>query len=204
MPTFIALAGNIGSGKSNLAKVLASRLKWEAFFEPVEDNPYLTDFYQNMNFWAFHSQIFYLIKSLQYNLSLKEKSQSIIQDRSFYENAEIFAKNLFSQKIFTERDWKIYQEFYQTNLNFIKHPDVLIYLKAQPETLLQRINKRGREAEKSIDPQYIKQLNILYNDWIEKFTFCPVITINIEGTDLRDRIEEQDALIKKIYQIIKL
>ena len=200
MSYFIALAGNIGAGKSNLAKVLAERLGWTAFFEPVEDNPYLADFYTDMEYWAFHSQFFYLIKSLQYNLSLKEQTGSIIQDRSFYENAEIFAKNLFLQNIFTSRDWRIYQEFYQTNLKFLRHPDVLIYLKAKPETLLTRIAARQRAAESNIEPEYIGQLNQLYDDWIANFKSCPVITIPIEGTDLRARVKEQDALIARIKE----
>ena len=195
---FLALAGNIGSGKSNLTKVLAARLNYEPFFEPVEDNPYLADFYQDMKAWAFHSQIFYLIKSLQYNLKLQKFAAPVIQDRSFYENAEIFARNLYNDKILTERDWKIYREFYETHLPCLKHPDLLIYLKAKPETLMLRIAKRNRESEKPISVQYIMRLNELYDDWICNFKLSPTLTIPIEGTDFRGRPAEQDELIKLI------
>jgi deoxyadenosine/deoxycytidine kinase len=199
---FLALAGNIGSGKSNLTKVLAARLNYEPFFEPVEDNPYLADFYQDMKVWAFHSQIFYLVKSLQYNQTLKNHNRPVIQDRSFYENAEIFARNLYNDKILTERDWQTYREFYETHLTGLRHPDLIIYLKAKPETLMLRIAKRNRESEKPISIQYIMRLNELYDDWIENFKLCPTLTIPIEGTDFRERPEEQNWLIEKIRRTI--
>lgn len=200
MKSYIALAGNIGSGKTNLSKVLAQRLNWQLCLEPVEENPYLVDFYQDMKYWSFHSQIFYLTKSLQYNQNLKNCTGSIIQDRSIYENAEIFAKNLFQEKILSQRDWQTYNDYYQAIKQTVIVPDLLVYLQAPVDMLMQRIAKRNRDAEQAIERQYVEKLNNLYENWIKNFTYCPVLTVNIENTDFRDRPEEQDELIAKIKE----
>ena len=167
---FIAIAGNVGVGKSSLTRLLAERLGWEPFYEAVDDNPYLADFYRDMRSWSFHSQIFFLTRRLRHHRQLLDHPNSVVQDRSVYEDAEIFARNLYEQGNMAERDYRSYRELYEVLTQFLPPPDVVVYLRASVDTLLQRIRLRGREFEQNIDPGYLEQLNRLYEEWIEGFT----------------------------------
>jgi deoxyadenosine/deoxycytidine kinase len=199
---YIALAGNIGAGKTSFTKVLAKRLGWQISLEAVDENPYLYDFYRDMKTWAYHSQLFYLGQTVKTHHQNIQRQYSVIQDRTFYENAEIFSKNLYQQGLISARDWETYRALYHSALNMSTAPDLIIYLKANVETLTRRILERGREAEKTITLDYLKQLNTLYDEWIDNYSLCPTLTIPIENTELRDREEEQDQVIAKIWDII--
>jgi len=183
MKKFIAVAGNIGVGKSTLVNLLCERLGWQPFYEPVGDNPYLADFYANMGAWAFHSQIFFLARRLRSHYELAQHPTSVIQDRSVYEDAEIFAENLFRQGALQARDYQTYRELYETAVQLLPPPDLLIYLRASVPTLLQRIALRGRDYERAIPPPYLQSLNDLYETWIENFVLCPVLTVPADDLD---------------------
>jgi deoxyadenosine/deoxycytidine kinase len=183
MKKFVAVAGNIGVGKSTLVTMLCERLSWQPFFEPVAENPYLADFYKDMTTWSFHSQVFFLSHRLRSHFELAQFPDSVIQDRSVYEDAEIFAQNLFLQGHISERDYQTYRELYETMLRFLPPPDLVIYLRASVDTLHSRISRRGRDYERTITPEYLQSLNDLYESWIENFTLCPLLAIPADDLD---------------------
>lgn len=180
---FVAIAGNIGVGKSSLTQRLADHFDWTPFFEAVDDNPYLADFYADMERWSFHSQVYFLSRRLRHHKDLLAHPNHVIQDRSVYEDAEIFARNLYDQGHMAERDYRSYRELYQVMTDLLAAPDLLIYLKADVATLSQRIAKRGREYERRIAPNYLADLNRLYDEWIAQFTLCPILTIDATKRD---------------------
>lgn len=180
---FVAIAGNIGVGKSTLTEKLASHFGWTPFYEAVDDNPYLADFYQNMKRWGFHSQVYFLSRRLHHHKDLLAHPNHVIQDRSVYEDAEVFARNLYEQGNMTDRDYASYRELYEVMTELLAPPDLLIYLKADVATLTKRISKRGRDYERSIAPAYLEDLNHLYNAWIDHFTRCPVLTVEANALD---------------------
>jgi deoxyadenosine/deoxycytidine kinase len=149
MKKFVAVAGNIGVGKSTLVEMLCARMGWEPFYEPVAENPYLVDFYKNMDAWSFHSQVFFLTHRLRSHYRLGQHPTSVVQDRSVYEDAEIFAKNLYVQGHIQERDYQTYRDLYETTMQFLPPPDLVIYLRASVPTLLNRISNRGRAYEQT-------------------------------------------------------
>jgi len=177
MKRFIAVAGNIGVGKSTLVTLLSERLEWQPFYEPEGENPYLSDFYRDMHTWSFHSQIFFLTRRLRIHRQLLDHPTSAIQDRSVYEDAEIFAHNLYQQGFFDVRDYNSYRELYQVLTDFLQPPDLVIYLRASVSTLIDRIRSRGRVYERQISSEYLSQLNQLYEEWISHFSLCPVLTV---------------------------
>jgi deoxyadenosine/deoxycytidine kinase len=179
MKKYVAVAGNIGVGKSTLVKLLCQKLGpgWEPFYEPVTENPYLADFYADMSAWAFHSQVFFLTHRLRIHHRISIYPTSVLQDRSVYEDAEIFAQNLFLQGYIHPRDYETYRELYETLVQFLPPPDLVIYLRAEVPTLLTRIARRGREYERTITGEYLGSLNKLYDKWISGFTLCPVLTV---------------------------
>lgn len=183
MKKFIAVAGNIGVGKSTLVEMLCEKLGWTPFFEPVAENPYLADFYRDMQAWAFQSQIFFLTHRLRAHHQLAQYPTSVIQDRSVYEDAEIFAHNLFLQGHIRPRDYQTYHELYLTMIDFLPAPDLVIYLRASAPTLVQRIGRRGRDYERTIPADYLSSLNNLYETWIDNFTLCPVLTVPADDID---------------------
>ena len=183
MKKFVAIAGNIGVGKSTLVAMLCERLDSKPFYEPVAENPYLADFYANMGAWSFHSQIFFLTRRLRAHYDLAQFPGSVVQDRSVYEDAEIFAQNLFLQGFFKQRDYDTYRELYETAAQLLPPPDLLIYLRASVPTLLKRISRRGRQFERSITPEYLEGLNNLYESWLSNFVLCPVLTIPSDDLD---------------------
>ena len=190
---FITIAGNIGVGKSTLVRLLSDRVGWEPVFEAVSENPYLTDFYQDMQRWSFQSQIFFLSRRLRQHHRLLQHPNSIIQDRSVYEDAEIFARNLFQQGDMNERDWNSYMDLYETLTLLLDPPDLVIYLKASVPTLLRRISERGRDYERTIADAYLARLNHLYDQWAESFSLSPVLIIdtnNLNYVQYEEHLEQ--------------
>ena len=180
---FVAIAGNVGVGKSTLTTMLSESFGWDPYYEAVGDNPYLADFYKDMRRWSFHSQIFFLSRRLRHHHQLLNSPNSVVQDRSVYEDAEIFARNLYQQGNMSDRDYHSYRELYEVLVLFLPPPDLVVFLKASVPTLLERIRNRGRDFEREISPLYLQQLNELYDAWIEAFTLCPVLTIPADDLD---------------------
>jgi len=177
MKKFIAVAGNVGVGKSTLTRLLSAYLCWEPFYEAVDDNPYLADFYRDMRTWSFHSQVYFLSRRLSHHRQIIERPGTVVQDRSVYEDAEIFARNLYLQGNMNERDWRSYWDLYETVITILPPPDLVIYVQASVPVLQERIRQRGRDYEQQIAPEYLTQLNTLYEAWAERFTLCPVLTV---------------------------
>jgi deoxyadenosine/deoxycytidine kinase len=200
MKRFVAVAGNIGVGKSTLVALLSKRLGWEPFYEPVGENPYLADFYQDMRSWSFHSQIFFLTRRLRAHRRLLDHPTSAIQDRTVYEDAEIFAHNLYQQGQMDERDYESYRELYLVLSEFLPPPDLVIYLRSSVNTLVDRIRLRGREYERQIAPDYLARLNDLYNDWISHFSLCPVLTVPVDDLDYVANHGHLDLIVRKIQE----
>jgi len=180
---FVALAGNIGAGKSTLTGLLAEAFGWEPFYEANAENPYLADFYTDMRRWSFHSQVFFLGKRLEHHRQLLDHPGSVVQDRTVYEDAEIFAHNLYEQGHMSDRDYDAYRRLYRAVSAFVPPPDLIIYLQSSVETLLSRISQRGRDFERNIAPDYLKQLNRLYDLWIENWTACPILRVSVDHCD---------------------
>ena len=200
MKKFIAVAGNIGVGKSTLVSLLCKRLEWEPFYEPVTENPYLADFYQDMRAWAFHSQIFFLTHRLRAHRQLSQHPTSAIQDRTVYEDAEVFARNLYRQGMMMERDYQAYRELYLVLTEFLPPPDLVVYLRASVPTLVNRITHRGRDYERQISALYLEQLSELYEAWIANFSFCPVLTVPADDLDYVSRPSHLELVIRKIEE----
>jgi deoxyadenosine/deoxycytidine kinase len=202
MKRFVAVAGNIGVGKSTLVALLSERLGWVPFYEPVAENPYLEDFYSDMPAWSFHSQIFFLTRRLLTHRNLLDHPSSAIQDRTVYEDAEIFAHNLFLQGHMSDRDHHTYHELYSVLSKFLPPPDLVVYLKATTSTLSQRIAARGRDYEQQIQPEYLQRLNDLYESWIETFSLCPVLTVPADDLDYVAHDSHLDLIVLKIYDML--
>ena len=195
---FITIAGNIGVGKSTLVSLLAERNGWEPVFEAVTENPYLADFYRDMRRWSFPSQVFFLSRRLQQHHYLLQQPGSIIQDRSVYEDAEIFARNLYEQGDMSDRDWSCYRDLYRTLTLLLQPPDLVIYLRASVPTLRRRIAGRGRDFEQEILDDYLARLNHLYDEWSYNFSLSPVLTIDTNGLDYVQNEEHLEVIWQKI------
>jgi len=202
MKKFITIAGNIGAGKSSLVHMLSQRLEWEPFFEPVSNNPYLADFYEDMAAWGFHSQIFFLSHRLRVYRELADCRSSVILDRSLYEDAEIFARNLYTKGIMNQRDYETYDALYRSLISFLPTPDLMIYLRASVNTLIGRIKKRGRDFEQTIKSDYLAQLNQGYEAWISNFSLCPVLTIPTDNLDFVSMPNHMDLILQKVKEKI--
>jgi deoxyadenosine/deoxycytidine kinase len=200
---FIGIAGNIGVGKSTLTAMLCQHLNWSPFLEEVADNPYLADFYEDMQQWSFHSQIFFLARRLRHHRQLLERPDSVIQDRTVYEDAEIFARNLSQQGLMMERDYTTYTDLYHAVTAILPPPNLVIYLRASVPTLLKRIRRRGRAYELQISQQYLEQLNQLYEEWFENFSLCPVLTIPADQLDFVANGDHLDLIIQKIFERLR-
>lgn len=200
MKHFIAIAGNIGVGKSSLTALLSQRLGWQPVYEAVEDNPYLADFYADMPRWAFHSQLFFLSSRLKHLKQIRDNPADTIQDRSVYEDAEIFAANLYRQGLISDRDWRTYRSLYESMTAFLPTPDLIVYLKASLPTLVQRIQQRGRAYERTISPAYLAQLNTLYDEWEARFNLCPMLTIPADDLDFVWHDEHLELIARRIVE----
>lgn len=198
MSLFVAIAGNIGVGKSSLTHILSHRLGWRPFFEAVDDNPYLADFYADMRRWSFHSQIFFLGRRLQDHLRILACGDPAVQDRAIYEDAEIFARNLYRRGDLAERDYRIYRTLYEGLIQCLQPPDLIVYLRASTPTLQHRIRRRGREYELATPASYLGSLNDLYDEWAASFDLCPVLSIPTDGMDFVQCSGDAQAIITQI------
>lgn len=202
MEKFIAVAGNIGVGKSTLVTLLSENLEWTPFYEPVTENPYLADFYEDMQAWGFHSQIYFLMRRLRIHRKLMDMGGSVIQDRSVYEDAEVFAQNLHLQDAINERDYATYRELYQVLVEFLPPPDLVIYLRASVPTLVSRIAQRDRSYERTISADYLADLNGLYEDWVDSFDLCPVLTVPCDDLDYVAKPQHLALIADKVRDIL--
>ena len=200
---FVAIAGNIGAGKTTLTSKLSKRLNWKAYYEQVVNNPYLDDFYGNMKRWSFHLQIYFLSNRFKSQKEITDWPDSCIQDRSIYEDVEIFAYTLHKQGFMSDRDFNNYHELFDTMVQYLRKPDIILYLRSSVERLLSQINKRGREYEKAIDKNYIISLNEAYDDWIEraKDDGFRVITIETKDYDFENNEEDFQLIYKPIKDL---
>jgi deoxyadenosine/deoxycytidine kinase len=204
MKWFVAVSGNIGSGKSTITTLLSERLGWKPYYEIVDENPYLPDFYADMPRWSFHLQVFFLSKRFQHHQAITAAPESVIQDRTIYEDAEIFARNLYLQGLMDERDFKNYHELFTTMMQFLQPPSLIIYLKASVPTLLDRIRRRARGYEQNIPAEYLEQLNERYTEWTERFWLCPILTVDADTLDLNrldDLIAEMRAAMPSLFPL---
>jgi hypothetical protein len=195
---FVAIAGNIGAGKSTLTRLLASAFGWEQFLEADAENPYLADFYADMHRWSFHSQVFYLGKRLEHHRRLVDFPTSVVQDRTVYEDAEVFARNLFVQGYMNDRDYDAYQRLYAAISSFLPPPDLIVYLRASTPALLRHIQRRGHSYERGIAPDYVEQLNVLYEDWIGRWSQSPVLSIQMDGLDFQHNLLDLAGIASEI------
>ena len=198
MSRFVAVAGNIGVGKSTLVELLAERMQWTPFFEPQSQTPDLADFYQDMQEWSFQSQIFFLSRRLRAHRDISDHPGPAVQDRSVYEDAEVFAHNLFLERNMSDRDYRTYRDLYEVLTRFLPPPDLVVYLRASVDTLVTRISMRGRDYEKAIQPEYLRRLNNLYEEWTERFSLCPVLTVPADDLNYVLNEAHLDLIISKI------
>lgn len=194
----VAIAGNIGAGKTTLTKLLAKHYKWTPHFESVEENPYLDDFYGEMERWSFNLQIYFLNSRFRQILEIRESGKNIIQDRTIYEDAHIFAPNLHAMGLMTNRDFSNYSSLFDLMENLVAPPDLLIYLRATIPTLVGQIHKRGRDYENSISIDYLSRLNERYEAWISTYTKGKLLIVDVDNLDFVDKPEDLGSVIDKI------
>ena len=192
---YLAIAGNIGVGKSTLTRLLSERLRLTPVYEAVDENPYLEDFYQDMSRYAFHSQMFFLSKRLEQHLSQVNVGERVIQDRTIYEDAGVFARNLFEEGILSPRDYATYTGMYDAIAAALRPPDLMLYLRASVPTLQQHITLRGRDYERTIAPSYLEQLNRLYESWAENYTLSELLIIETDDLDFLNDPEDLQGIL---------
>ena len=203
MKHFIAVAGNIGAGKTCLSKRLAAMFDWELYQEPFQENPYLENFYADMARWAFQCEMSFLGYRLRNHWEILNKDNSIIQDRCIYEGAEIFVKNLYRTRNLSEHDWQTYDNLYQTLISNLEPPEMIVYLESSPERCLQNIKHRNRALDTDIDEDYLRNLHALYAEWQKNFSVCPILTVPADGKDFKS---ENDVrfVANKIADALKI
>ena len=194
----IAVAGNIGSGKTTLTELLAKHYGWEAHFENVEENPYLNDFYDDMQRWSFNLQIYFLNSRFNQIQEIRESGKDVIQDRTIYEDAYIFAPNLHHMGLMTTRDFENYYSLFTMMDQYITPPDLLIYLRGSVSSLVEQIQQRGREYEEAIRLDYLKRLNERYEAWINSYDKGKLLIVNIDENNFHDSSEDLGAIITDI------
>ncbi|MCR4966026.1 MAG: deoxynucleoside kinase [Bacteroidales bacterium] len=194
----IAVAGNIGSGKTTLTNMLAKHYGWDALYESVDDNPYLASFYQDMQRWSFNIQIYFLNSRFRQVIDIRKRKKSVIQDRTIYEDAYIFAPNLHDMDLMATRDFENYQSLFELMKQFLMPPDLLIYLKADIPTLITQIGKRGRAYEDTIRYSYLENLNERYNKWIDNYKDGKLLIVDVNTTKFAERPEDFGSVIEKI------
>ncbi len=194
----IAIAGNIGSGKTTLTGLLSKHYKWKAHYEDVDDNPYLNDFYDDMQRWSFNLQIYFLNSRFNQIIEFRKQKKTVIQDRTIYEDAYIFAPNLQSMGLMSSRDFENYFSLFNLMSSFITPPDLLIYLRAGVPTLVEQIQSRGRKYENTIRIDYLKRLNERYEAWISSYDLGKLLIIDIDNINFKDNPEDLSSIIDKI------
>ena len=195
---FVGIAGNIGVGKTTFTEIVAKHFGWREFYESVADNPYLDDFYRDMHRWSFNLQIYFLHHRFAGQIDIMTSEKGVIQDRTIYEDVEIFARNLHDMNFMMDRDWSTYQNLFSNMAQFLRKPDLIIYLKASTDTLLSRIKNRDRDFERDISPEYLHSLNISYDKWIDSCNDHEVLTINSDGFNI---FEDKNELLDILGQI---
>ena len=195
---YIAVAGNIGSGKSSLTRVISDYFKWKAFYERVDDNPYLSDFYDDMRRWSFNLQVFFLSSRFEHQQKIEDTPYSVVQDRSIYEDAEIFAKNLYEMGLMSERDYNNYQDLFTIMTSYLQPPNLLVYLKASVPTLVNHIQTRGRAYESTIRIEYLQRLGQHYEDWIARYDLGPKMIIDVDELDFVNEEKDRREVIGRI------
>ena len=194
----VAVAGNIGAGKTTLTNLLSKHYRWEAHYESVDKNPYLDDFYGEMERWSFNLQVYFLNSRFRQILEIRESGRSIIQDRTIYEDAHIFAPNLHAMGLMTNRDFKNYASLFELMERLVSPPDLLIYLRASISTLVKQIHKRGRDYEHSISIEYLSRLNERYEAWISKYNKGKLLIIEVDELDFVSKPEDLGGVIDRI------
>jgi deoxyadenosine/deoxycytidine kinase len=194
----VAIAGNIGSGKTTLTRLLAKHYKWKPHYEDVEDNPYLDDFYNKMERWSFNLQIYFLNSRFRQILEIREKGKDVIQDRTIYEDAYIFAPNLHAMGLMTNRDYENYRSLFDLMESVTEGPDLLIYLRSSIPNLVNQIHKRGREYENSISIDYLSRLNERYEAWVHDYNKGNLLVIDVDNLNFVDSPEDLGQVISKI------
>mgnify|MGYP000468489441 CR=1 FL=1 len=196
---FVAIAGNIGAGKSSLTTLLAKHFGWKPYYESVDDNPYLSDFYEDMKRWSFNLQVYFLSSRFRHQKELMRKDESYIQDRTIYEDVEIFAKNLYEMGLMSERDYRNYSSLFHEMTEYLQPPDLLIYLRADVPTLVRQIQQRGRDYETTIRIDYLEGLNKLYENWIQRYPHDKLI-IETDDIDFVSNKEDLGKVIDLVEQ----
>jgi len=195
---YVAVAGNIGAGKSSLTRILSDYFKWEAFYERVDDNPYLSDFYEDMHRWSFNLQVFFLSSRFEHQRAIEEAPHSVVQDRSIYEDAEIFARNLHEMGLMSARDYENYQDLFGVMTSYLRPPDLLVYLRAGVPTLVDHIQSRGREFESTIRIEYLQRLNKHYEDWVNGYDLGPKVIIDVDEMDFVNNEKDQSEIVTRV------
>ena len=194
----IAVAGNIGSGKTTLTGLLARHFGWDTHYEDVDDNPYLDDFYEDMQRWSFNLQIYFLNSRFNHTLDIKKSKKTIIQDRTIYEDAYIFAPNLHSMGLMSTRDFENYFALFNLMSSLIEPPDLLIYLRASIPVLVDQIQQRGRKYENNIRLDYLKHLNERYEAWVETYSLGKLLIVDVDNYNFRDKAEDLSSVIDSV------
>jgi deoxyadenosine/deoxycytidine kinase len=198
MGMHIAIAGNIGSGKTTLSGLLAKNFGWQPHYEDVDTNPYLPSFYEDMQRWSFNLQIYFLNSRFRQIVEIRKSGKNVVQDRTIYEDAFIFAPNLHTMNLMTTRDYDNYQSLFELMSSFIQPPDLLIYLRADVPTLVRNIQKRGRDYEASIRLDYLKSLNERYEDWINNYTAGKLLIFDVDNINFQENPEDLGSIIERV------
>ncbi len=200
---FISVAGNIGSGKSSLTKMIAKEFGWVPYYESVQDNPYLSDFYDDMRRWSFQLQVYFLSHRFHTHKKIIDSKKSVIQDRSIYEDVEIFARNLYLMGRMEKRDYQNYRALFYEMVSYLKAPDLVVYLKADVKTLFKQIKLRGRDFEQSIEKKYIERLNRSYKKWINEYKLGKVLVIESDNIDFVNNSDDFKNIISSIKKNLR-
>lgn len=195
---YVAIAGNIGAGKSSLTEILSNYFDWEAYYERVDDNPYLTDFYNDMRRWSFNLQVFFLSSRFKHQQRIEDLDGSVVQDRSIYEDAEIFARNLHQMGLMSPRDYENYVELFSIMTSYLKPPTLLVYLKASVPTLVNHIQSRGRDYESTIRIDYLERLQGHYEKWISEYELGPKMIIDVDELDFVNNDADRRDVLNRI------
>ncbi len=201
---FITVAGNVGAGKSTLTKLLGEKLQFKTHFEKVDSNPYLDDFYSDQEKWGFHLQLYFLAQRFKQQKEISNNGFHNIQDRSIYEDVEIFAKSLYENQKMCKRDYDTYRDLFYDMIPYLKKPDLMIYLNGSIDTILKRIHSRGRDMEKRVPRDYWENLHHKYENWVKNYKESPILYVNIDKVDLIEKPDQLDFIATEIKNSLKI